>query len=70
MDSEMAKPTNPEQNAARMAQLIRLGMEEMQTPAYCERLRFIAADKFAQYQSFISAGFTEAQSLALVIGKL
>lgn len=66
----MTTPTNPEQNAAKMAQLIRLGMEEMNTPAYRERLRFIAADKFAQYQSFISAGFTETQSLALVIGKL
>ena len=66
----MTHPTpNPEQNAAKLAQLIRHGLEEMQTPAYRERLRFIAADKWACYQSFIAAGFTEAQALALVIGK-
>lgn len=65
----MTAPSNPEQNAAKVAQLIRAGMEEMQTPAYRERLRFIAADKFAIYQSFLTAGFTEAQALALVIGK-
>ena len=65
----MTTPSNPEQNAAKLAQAIRAGMEDMQTPAYRERLRFIAADVFNRYQSFIAAGFTEAQALALVIGK-
>ena len=65
----MTTPSNPEQNAAKLAQAIRAGMEEMQTPSYRERLRLIAADTFLRYQSFIVAGFTDAQALALVIGK-
>lgn len=65
----MTTPSNPEQNAAKIAQAIRAGLEDMQTPSYRERLRFIASDTFNRYQSFIAAGFTDSQALALVIGK-
>lgn len=66
----MTAPFNPEQSAAKLAQLIRVAMEDMQTPAYRERLRFIASDAFARYQSFIAAGFNDHQALALTIAKL
>lgn len=66
----MSTPNNQEQNAAKMAQLIRNGMEELRTPAYRERLQLIASDLFARYQAFVAAGFTEAQALQLLIAKL
>lgn len=66
----MSTPNNQEQNAAKLAQAIRACLEDMQTPAYRERLRYVAADAFARYQSFMAAGFTETQALAIVIAKL
>lgn len=66
----MSQPTNPEQKAAWIAQTIRKIAEDMQTPAYSERLRILAEDAFAWHQSFLAAGFNEQQALALTIAKL
>jgi hypothetical protein len=65
----MTTAQDPEKNAAKAAQLIKAAMEEMNTPAYRERLYFLARDYHNRYVSFVAAGFTEAQALALVIGK-
>ena len=65
----MTTGPNPDQHAAKLAQVIRAAMDETGTPAYKDRLRFIAVDARARYLSFVAAGFSAQEALALTIGK-
>ena len=54
-----------EQKAAHLAQLLRLALDEVKTPAFRVRMNLIASERMVKYQAHIRAGFTEAQALEL-----
>jgi len=58
--------TDPkEQQAAKIAQLLKQAMEEFNTPMFHEQMRFLALHRMAKYQAHIKVGFTPEQSLEL-----
>lgn len=54
-----------EQKAAHLAQLLRLALDEVKTPAFRVRMNLIASERMVKYQAHIRAGFTKAQALEL-----
>jgi hypothetical protein len=64
----MKLPTEKErdENAARMAQLLQMALEEVKTPAYRDRMKFEALEKREKFLALMNAGFTESQALYLV----
>ena len=59
------QPTKEEQAQVKLAQLIGAAMAELTTPAYLQRMQFLARDRRTKYLAHIEAGFTEAQALEL-----
>lgn len=49
----------------RLGDLTRLALELVDSPAENEKRKFLAIDKFRQYQAFVAVGFTEAHALEL-----
>jgi len=54
-----------EQQAVKLAQLLRAWAEELLSPAFRERQRLIAQERRIRCLAHIEAGFTEAQALEL-----
>ena len=64
----MTTPSKQDEQNVKAAQMLRAVFEEMQTPLYRERKRFLAAEKLNTYRAYVAAGFTEAQALELCKG--
>jgi len=63
MTPQPGKPLNPEEAAAKLAPLLKAGMQELSTPLFLDRINIIAMDRMVKYRAHIKAGFTEAQAL-------
>ena len=56
-----------EQERVRAAQMLRTAQEQLLTPEYRERIKFFSTDTFNRFQGYMTAGFTEAQAMQLII---
>ncbi|SFB74400.1 hypothetical protein SAMN05216344_102188 [Polaromonas sp. OV174] len=64
----MTTPSKQEQLEVKMAQLLRVAFDELQTPISTERKKYMAFNKFADFRAYVAAGFTEAQAIELCKG--
>lgn len=59
-----------EKDAAKMTQLLKAAMEELDTPLARERTVYTARAAWMQYGAYVGQGFTPEQAIQLVIAKL
>lgn len=59
------KTTKEEQDAVKIAQMMREWAIRLVSPAYREAQRLVAQERRVRYLAHIEAGFTEAQAVAL-----
>ena len=59
------KTTKEEQDAVKLAQMMREWATRLVSPAYREAQRLVAQERRVRYLAHIEAGFTEAQAVTL-----
>lgn len=59
------KPTKEEQEAVKLAQMVREWSIRLVSPAYSDAQKLIAQERRVRYLAHIDAGFSESQALDL-----
>ena len=57
---------NEEQQAA-YAKALATVLADLRTPAYADKIKFLAQDAFARHTAYVKAGFTSEQALHLIM---
>lgn len=59
-----------EQEKVKLAQLLKVAMEQLNDPINLERMKFLAITAYRQYIAYTDSGFSPEQAMSLVIAKL
>lgn len=55
-----------ERDSAKLAQLIVRALEELQSPAFADRMRLMAIEKRVKFLALVGQGFSEEQAIRLL----
>lgn len=59
-------PKQLEEQAEKMARLLKMAIEEIESPMHADKMRFFAIERWAKFKALKQAGFTEQQALEIV----